>query len=60
MDIYGCISTHQDHTAYIKLTKKQALETIPEWAVTTGYCPTQIQAVLARNEETNRLQLTIG
>ena len=60
VDIYGCISTHQDHTAYIKLTKKQALETIPEWAVTTGMFPTQIDAVLGRNKETNRLQITIG
>ena len=58
--IYGCISTHQDHTAYIKLSKKQALDTIPDWAVSTGCFPTCIIANLSFDEETRRLKLILG
>ena len=56
LEIYGCISTHQDHTAYIKLSKKQALETIPEWATKS----TSIKAYFGQDEETKNWKLILG
>ena len=56
LEIYGCISTHQDHTAYIKLSKKQALETIPEWATKS----TSIEACFGQDEETKNWKLILG
>ena len=60
LEIYGCISTHQDHTAYIKLSKKQALDTLPDWAVSTGCFPTDIIATLSKDEETKNWKLILG
>ena len=56
LEIYGCVSIHQDHTAYVRFNKRQALETIPEWATNS----TNIQAYFGQDEETKNWKLILG